>query len=189
MICGGLAFAGMFAFITRSSFVYIEYFKMPVHYFPLFFGGNVVFMISSNFVNSILVKYYPPFTILKIGASMIVLVSLVMVFSVFFLQPSVYYFFVLMILFSSCLGFISGNALATALFFFKETSGTANALNGVIEYSMGGVTGVLIGLIGGNDLRSLVLVMLGCILLSWVAILPLFKYKSAEQYSNKLAIS
>lgn len=180
ILAGSFAFSGMFVFITSSSFVYVEYFKVPLEYFPFFFGANVVFMISANFVNVQLVKRIPPFTLLKYGLAVICTIAICMLILVALDSIDVYGFLGLMILFSSCLGFINGNAVASALHFFKEGSGTANALNGVVEYSMGGIAGLLLGVFGGKGLFNVTLLMFMCVISALLFVSPYLKVKRVE---------
>ncbi|MDQ3252354.1 MAG: multidrug effflux MFS transporter [Acidobacteriota bacterium] len=50
-LAGGLAYAGMFAYITGSSFVFIELFGIPSHHFGWVFGTNAVALIASSQFN------------------------------------------------------------------------------------------------------------------------------------------
>ncbi|MFA8299966.1 MAG: multidrug effflux MFS transporter [Hyphomicrobiales bacterium] len=177
ILAGSLTFAGMFAFITRSSVVYIDYYKIPLSQFPYFFGANVILMILFTYINSNLVKYHSPLKLLKIGQFVLLTVITIMWITVEFFSPDVYTFLIMMLIVASCLGFISGNAVGCALQQFPKASGTANALNGVIEYSAGGLTGFLISLFDTGDLRILVIIMFACM---WLAFLPMIRF-----YRNK----
>jgi len=50
-LSGGLAYAGMFAYITGSSFVFIEVFGIPSHHFGWVFGTNAAALIASSQLN------------------------------------------------------------------------------------------------------------------------------------------
>jgi DHA1 family bicyclomycin/chloramphenicol resistance-like MFS transporter len=50
-LAGGLAYAGMFAYITGSPFVFIELFGIPSHHFGWVFGTNAVALIASSQFN------------------------------------------------------------------------------------------------------------------------------------------
>jgi predicted MFS family arabinose efflux permease len=47
-LAGGLAYAGMFAYITGSPFVFIELFGIPSHHFGWVFGTNAAALIASS---------------------------------------------------------------------------------------------------------------------------------------------
>ncbi|MCA3801780.1 Bcr/CflA family multidrug efflux MFS transporter, partial [Burkholderia sp.] len=55
MLCGGMAFAAMFSYITATPFVYIEYFHVSPQHYGLLFGLNVVGIMIGNFANTRLV--------------------------------------------------------------------------------------------------------------------------------------
>lgn len=50
-LAGGLAQAGMFAYIAGSSFVFIEFFGIPAHHFGWVFGSNAAALIASSQLN------------------------------------------------------------------------------------------------------------------------------------------
>ncbi|MDR5792458.1 Bcr/CflA family efflux MFS transporter, partial [Caballeronia sp. LZ008] len=50
MMCGGMAFASMFAYITATPFVYIDYFHVRPQYYGLLFGLNIVGIIAEPLV-------------------------------------------------------------------------------------------------------------------------------------------
>ena len=56
VLCGALSSSGMFAFLSASPYVYIEYFKVPTEHYGWLFGLNILLMMVVTFVNSRLVK-------------------------------------------------------------------------------------------------------------------------------------
>ena len=55
MLCGGMAFASMFAYITATPFVYIEYFHVSAQHYGFLFALNIVGIMFGNFMNTRLV--------------------------------------------------------------------------------------------------------------------------------------
>lgn len=55
-LAGGLAYAGMFAYITGSSFVFIELFGIPSHHFGWVFGTNAAALVASSQCNRRLLR-------------------------------------------------------------------------------------------------------------------------------------
>jgi len=51
-------YVAAYAFITGSSFVYIDYFGIPSKYYGFLFGINIVGVMALSFVNKKLVKRY-----------------------------------------------------------------------------------------------------------------------------------
>lgn len=52
VLCGGMAFASMFAYITATPFVYIDYFHVKPQHYGLLFGLNIVGIIGGNVLNT-----------------------------------------------------------------------------------------------------------------------------------------
>jgi len=50
-LAGGLAYAGMFAYITGSAFVFIDFFDIPPHRFGWVFGTNAAALIAGSQFN------------------------------------------------------------------------------------------------------------------------------------------
>ena len=49
MLVLGFSFGGFFIIIAKTSFIYIEYFKIPTDYFPFFFGINFIVLMKHSF--------------------------------------------------------------------------------------------------------------------------------------------
>lgn len=56
LLCGGMAFASMFAYITATPFVYIDYFHVTPQHYGLFFGLNIVGIMLGNYLNARLIS-------------------------------------------------------------------------------------------------------------------------------------
>ena len=70
ILCMGLAFGGMFAFITASPFVYMEYFGVSPSGYAWLFGLNVVGIIVVTLVNARMVSRVGPLRMLSVGAAL-----------------------------------------------------------------------------------------------------------------------
>ena len=51
MLSGGLVFSGLLAYISGSSFVFIELFHVPPERFGLYFGANAIGLMIASQVN------------------------------------------------------------------------------------------------------------------------------------------
>jgi DHA1 family bicyclomycin/chloramphenicol resistance-like MFS transporter len=150
-------FSGMFIFIEKSSFIYMEYFLISKEYFPLFFGANVLMMIILTKVSMKLIQTIDTRNILKFGIILQLIAGLALV--VFSFDASIYTIFASMVLYVGSLGFIFGNAMALALDYFKEDAGVANSVIGVTEFTIAGIIGFLASLIHSDTLTPVFLMM------------------------------
>ena len=67
LLAGTFASAGMFAFISGSPYVYIEYFGVSPQHYGLFFGLNVLLLMVMTFINGRLVKRVGLLPMLRLG--------------------------------------------------------------------------------------------------------------------------
>jgi len=161
-------FSGMFIFIEKSSFIYMEYFLISKEYFPLFFGANVLMMIILTKVSMKLIQSIETKKVLKFGIILQLIAGLALVG--FSLDASIYTIFASMVLYVGSLGFIFGNAMALALDYFKEDSGVANSVIGVSEFTIAGIIGFLASLVHSETLTPVFLMMVATSLLALISL-------------------
>lgn len=161
-------FSGMFIFIEKSSFIYMEYFLISKEYFPLFFGANVLMMIILTKVSMKLIQTIETKKVLKFGIILQLISGLALVG--FSFDASIYTIFASMVLYVGSLGFIFGNAMALALDYFKEDSGVANSVIGVSEFTIAGIIGFLASLVHSETLTPVFLMMVATSLLALISL-------------------
>lgn len=161
-------FSGMFIFIEKSSFIYMEYFLISKEYFPLFFGANVLMMIILTKVSMKLIQSIETKKVLKFGIILQLIAGLALVG--FSFEASIYTIFASMVLYVGSLGFIFGNAMALALDYFKEDSGVANSVIGVSEFTIAGIIGFLASLVHSETLTPIFLMMVATSFLALISL-------------------
>ena len=135
-------FSGMFVFITSSAFTYMEYFSVSVQLFPFLFGANVLVMMIMNRINLWALNQYASSTILTAGLIIQLACGIALILASY-TEPNLYWVVGLNMLFVGSLGLIAANATAGALNFFPDISGTATAVIGVTEFTLGALVGLL----------------------------------------------
>lgn len=135
-------FSGMFVFITSSAFTYMEYFSVSVQLFPFLFGANVIVMMVMNRINVWALNHYSSANILTAGLSLQLFCGIGLVIASY-LDPNLYVIVGLNMLFVGSLGLIAANATAGTLNFFPDISGSATAVIGVTEFTLGALVGIL----------------------------------------------
>lgn len=168
-------FSGMFIFIEKSSFIYMDYFLISKEYFPLFFGANVLMMIILTKVSMKLIQSIETKKVLKFGIILQLIAGLALVgfsfeASIYTIFASIYTIFASMVLYVGSLGFIFGNAMALALDYFKEDSGVANSVIGVSEFTIAGIIGFLASLVHSETLTPVFLMMVATSLLALISL-------------------
>ena len=168
VLCLSFAFSGMFIFIEKSSFIYMEYFSISTDVFPFLFGANVLLIIILTRINMKLIHKINPKRMLMFGVLLQLLAGLFLV--LFSFNASVITIFILIVTYIGSIGFIFGNATVSALEFFKTDSGVANSVIGVTEFTIAGIIGFLASLIHTGELTPIFLMMIGTSFLSLLSL-------------------
>lgn len=181
------AFCGMFVFITSSAFTYLEYFSVSVQQFPFLFGANVVVMMLMNRINVWALNHYSSTSILTVGLLIQLACGTALIIASYN-QPNLYLIVALNMLFVGSLGLIAANATAGTLNFFPDISGTATAVIGVTEFTLGAIVGIFWSYLHDlqfvatqqHTLSPMAWVMAGCALIGLISLKVLSTTKTAS---------
>ena len=158
-----LCSSGMYTFITSSSFIYMEHFHIGATLFSFFFASNVILLMLTGRLNAHLVKRIEPFYLLRFG----MVLQAFLGFLLFILRDqSIAFIFPLIMLYIGSLGFIFSNSVSLTLEFFPNISASANAIIGVLQYSMGALMGFVASFLHDGTLLPVMGVMMGVSLCS-----------------------
>ncbi|MDL0115074.1 multidrug effflux MFS transporter [Campylobacter felis] len=160
-----LVLAAMFAYITGSSFVFINFFGLSERDFGLLFGLNALgFVIFAN-INAKMVRKIDSEKIL-FYALIIMLISTLILFVNSLIKPNFWLFELSIFTSIALLGFIAPNSTTLAMARFKDHSGTASAVLGTSQFALAGVISFIVSAVGANTPVILALVMLICVVLA-----------------------
>jgi DHA1 family bicyclomycin/chloramphenicol resistance-like MFS transporter len=162
VLTSSLLFAGMFAYLSGSPFVFIQVFHVPDQYYGLLFGINVLGMIGTATINSRLVRAHGPHKLLRVGI-MVIAVSAVAQLAVGLtgwggLPALIAAFFPMF----CALSLIAPTATACALQDFPHMAGTASALSGCLQFGVGAFSGALVGALYNGTALPMILVVSSC---------------------------
>jgi len=161
-----MSFAGLFAFVTASPFLYLEHFGLTPSLYPLVFGVNVVVMVAANRLNIRLLRWRTPLQNLRLGLGIQLTAGLGLTFMVATGLESLVTMVPLIMLFAGTIGLVAPNAITSLLDRFPHMSATAAALQGSIQFSCGALAGVLVGAFEIDSAWPMVGTMLGATLLA-----------------------
>ncbi|HEC1581121.1 TPA: multidrug effflux MFS transporter [Campylobacter upsaliensis] len=163
--CASLVLAAMFAYITGSSFVFINFFGLSERDFGLLFGLNALgFIIFAN-INAKMVRKIDSEKIL-FYALIIMLISTLILFVNSLIKPNFWLFELSIFTSIALLGFIAPNTTTLAMARFKDHSGTASAVLGTSQFALAGVISFIVSAVGANTPVILALIMLICVVLA-----------------------
>ena len=165
ILSSSLVIATIFAYITGSSFIFREYFGLSEKTYGILFGVNALsFMIFAN-INARIVRKYSPYAVLPYAFVMMFGVALVLLV-VGWLDLGFLPFEILLFLMLGMNGFIVPNTTTLAMARFKQMSGSASAILGMVQFIFAGVISFVVGAVEANTPFPLALIIACCLLLA-----------------------
>jgi DHA1 family bicyclomycin/chloramphenicol resistance-like MFS transporter len=159
-ISGGVAFSGLFAYISSSPVVFMEVFKVSSKTYGWIFALLSVGFIGSSQVNSFLIKKYKSQQI--VNAALVAMVIISALFLIGSMQNilGLVGTIIMIFLVLCCVGIISPNTSALALAPFEKNAGTASSLLGAFQMCIGSVVSVGVSLFNSQSSIPMSAVML-----------------------------
>ena len=162
VLSGGLVFAGLLAYISGSSFVYIELFHVPPERFGLYFGANALGLMIASQINRYLASRVHSDVIVRsvlpigVAAGVMLFVDAYTGFGGFtgILIP--------LFCFVACHGFVGPNTTALAMSRYGAVAGSASALMGTLQFVLGAAAGSLVSAFGNRTAVPFAAVIAGC---------------------------
>lgn len=140
-----LAYSGLFAFLSGSSFVIIEYFGVSEEHFGLLFLLVVVGYISGTLTGGRLSRRYDFYRLVGVG-SVVLLIAGGGMLAIALNQPEQVMSIVLpMMLFMHGVGLVMPQSMAGALANYPHMAGSASGLLGFTQMTTAGLVGVVVG--------------------------------------------
>jgi drug resistance transporter, Bcr/CflA subfamily len=168
-LAGGLAFAGMFAYIAGSPFVLIQLHGIPAEHFGWVFGLNALGFVVASQVNARLLKTRSLTRLLHHAVWLPALAGLILALASFGGWLGLPLVMAGFFAYVASLGFIGPNATAAALATHGQQAGTASALMGALQFGIATVTGAMVGCWHDGTARPLMLMMGICGAGAWLA--------------------
>jgi DHA1 family bicyclomycin/chloramphenicol resistance-like MFS transporter len=161
-LTGGIAAAGLYAYISGSPDVFMTVFKTTEKQYGWIFALISVGLISASQINSLLLRRFKSERIIVIallcqvftGAALVSLASMRML--------NLWSTIALIFTFVSCQGFTFPNSSALALAPFGKTAGSASALLGFFQMGVGALTTAVVSLLNDHTALPMAGVMAAC---------------------------
>ncbi|WP_448615123.1 multidrug effflux MFS transporter [Modestobacter sp. URMC 112] len=174
VVVAGLTMAGLFSYVSGSSFVYQGEFGLDEQQFGLLFGAGAVWLIGATQFNPVLLRRFEPQQILvaaTVAGAVAALVLLVFAATGFGgLAGVVGPLWAVL----AASGLALPNAPALALQRHGEAAGTAAAMLGAVQFTVGALVAPVVGLLG-NDAVAMGAVILGALLLALLTLFAVVK--------------
>jgi DHA1 family bicyclomycin/chloramphenicol resistance-like MFS transporter len=166
-----ISMGGLFAYITASPFVFIDFLGVPPQVYGWIFGMNALGLILASQLNRVLLartssRRLVLFTVLAQSVAGLALLATALT-GVGGLPGLLVPLFVSI----ASLGIILPNASAAALAPFAHSAGSASALMGTLQFGLAGIISTVVGAIHARSAVPMAAVMAACALVA-LAVMP-----------------
>lgn len=144
-LASGFVYAGLMAYLSSSSFVYIDMLGVPVQYFGFIFLTSVAGYMVGSALSARLSRSYDSERTVLVGAVLTAFATSSMWLGTHLLPRSVLVLMLPMMFYSTGMGLMLPNAMAIALRPFPHIAGTASALMGFIQMAISAAATALVG--------------------------------------------
>ncbi|HVT37150.1 MAG TPA: Bcr/CflA family multidrug efflux MFS transporter [Nevskiaceae bacterium] len=172
-LAGGVAQGGMFAYISASPFVFIDFFGLSPTHYGWVFGTNALGLISASQINTRVLRRLPAQQVLRRAIRSYAGFGLLLLLCAWRGWGGVWGVLIPLVCCISSLGFTFPNSTAAAMAPFGDRAGSASALLGTLQFAIAACTGALVGHLLRNSAVPMAAVIAGCgctsaALLAWV---------------------
>ncbi|WP_245888148.1 multidrug effflux MFS transporter [Geodermatophilus tzadiensis] len=187
VLVAGLTMAGLFSYVSGSSFVFQDQFGLDEQQFGLLFGAGAVWLIGATQLNPVVLRRFSPAQVLVAGTVGGALAGAVLVVLAGTGTGGLWAVALPLwaVLFSS--GLALPNAPALALSRHGEAAGTAAALLGAVQFGVGAVVAPLVGLLG-NDAVAIGTVVVAALVTAIVVLVVVVRpWELPDDVSDEVA--
>src|ERR1700730_12403248 len=168
---GSVASAGLYAYIAGSPFVFMELFKVSEKQYGWIFAIIAIGLIGASQLNSVLLKNFKSEEIIKVALLCQTITGLLLFTGTLFgwleLFSTIFFIFI----FLGCQGFIFPNSSALSLAPFHKNAGSASALMGGIQMSIGAFTSAMVSFLSNHTALPMTGVMATCAMSSFTILM------------------
>lgn len=161
-LAGGISYAGMYAYIAGSPFVFMERFGFSDRSYGWAFAFNACGLILGSQINRVALKRFSSEKISIYAAFLLFITGLLLLTATIAGIAGPYITFSFVFLFLFLLGFINPNATALALKPFTTEAGRASAILGSLQMIAGVLASWLVSFFNNGTIVTMPAVMFGC---------------------------
>ena len=168
ILCMGLAFGGMFAFITASPFVYMEYFGVSPTGYAWLFGLNVAGIIVMTLINARWVSRVGPLRMLAVGAGLAGVAALWLLSAGLIGWGGLGMIVAGVVVYVSVTGLLGANCVASLLALYPRQAGAAAGLAVACQFALGAAFSAVVSALADGTPQPMCLTLaaagVGCLL-------------------------
>ena len=175
-LAGGFGMAGLFAYISGSPWVVIDYLGYSETQFGWVFGINAFGFIAGSQINRLVLRRFTTPQVTLVSGMAVFTVVLLLCIGVAFNFLSGYGILGLLFSLLLRLGFLAPNTLALSLVPFKQLAGSASALMGTIRMLIGAISTALVSGLHDDTPLPMTLVIAGFSILSFISLILMYRF-------------
>ena len=178
-LCGGIGYAGMFAYIAGAPFVFMEKFGLTSGQFAWAFSFNAAGLIAGSQLNRFALSKFNIESVLRWSVMALFMVACLLLFATVtgFANELTTLGFTFLYLF--CLGFLSPNAQALALQPLIQTAGRGSAVLGSIQMTAAAIVSWIVSYLNNGTAFIMPAAMLAC---AFLALAIVFMPRSRDRH-------
>lgn len=152
ILCMSICFAGMFAYLTVSSFVFIDFFGLTPQQYAWVFSLNIIGVMVLVILNARLVTVVGTQKMLNYFALLCAFSGLVLLISGFTGIGGIWLVILGIFGFISCTGVLGANCIASLMRLYPDNAGAAAGLAVAAQFGLGALLSLLVSnLYDGTD--------------------------------------
>ncbi|HLK31345.1 MAG TPA: multidrug effflux MFS transporter [Puia sp.] len=159
---GAIAASGLYAYIGGSPYVFMELFKVSEKQYGWIFALIAMGLIGSSQLNSVMLKNYTSEQIIRVALICQSITGITLFLITLFGWSELFSTIFLIFIFLCCQGFTFPNSSALSLAPFGHNAGSASALMGAIQMSIGAFTSALVSMFQNHTALPMTGVMACC---------------------------
>jgi DHA1 family bicyclomycin/chloramphenicol resistance-like MFS transporter len=166
-LTGSVASAGLYAYIAGSPYVFMELFKVSERQYGWIFAMIAMGLIGASQLNSLFLRKYKSEQIVRVALFCQSITGSLLFIGAITGRTELFSTIFLIFIFLSCQGFTFPNTSALSLAPFTTIAGSASALLGAIQMSIGSLATVMVSLLSNHTALPMTGVMACCAISSF----------------------
>ncbi|MDR3100461.1 MAG: Bcr/CflA family multidrug efflux MFS transporter [Paraburkholderia sp.] len=168
MLCGGMAFAAMFTYISATPFVYIEYFHVSPQHYGLFFGANVFGIMLGNFLNTRFIGRMGSLRMVSMASTVSIVASFFVALMCVTGWGGLWSIVAGLFFVVGVVGLLSANCATDLMYRYPKNAGAAAAVFGATQLGLGAFASVVVGWFPGVSPLGMGCTIGACGALTWI---------------------
>lgn len=162
VLASGLVYAALMAYLSSSSFVYMELLGVPVQYFGFIFLTTVLGYMGGSALSARMSDRLDSHQTLVRGAILCLASAMLMWLGGSLRPDSVAVLILPMTIYAAGMGLVYPHAMAIALAPYPHIAGTASSLLGFIQMGLSGLSAALVGQVLEASAQPMLIAMASC---------------------------